>query len=64
MFIKKYQCLQGITNNFTRDSTRMNCAKVDKLYLCDERKRSDSLEEYFPYVIDTRRKELQIFILK
>ncbi|CAF4204874.1 unnamed protein product [Rotaria sordida] len=44
-----YESLQRVTHNFTRDATRTNCAKISKLYLWDQGKRSNSLEEYFPY---------------
>ncbi|CAM4987915.1 unnamed protein product [Rotaria socialis] len=42
------ESLQRVTRYFTRDVTRMNCAKIDMLYLYGERKRSNSLQEYFP----------------
>jgi hypothetical protein len=45
----EYESLERITHNFTRESTRINCTKVDKLYLFDESKSSNSLKEYFPY---------------
>ncbi|CAF0943860.1 unnamed protein product [Rotaria sordida] len=44
----KYESLQRVTHNFTRDATRINCAKIDRLYLYGESKRSNSLQEYFP----------------
>ncbi|CAF0883101.1 unnamed protein product [Rotaria sordida] len=44
-----YESLQRVTYNFTRDSTRTNCAKISKLHLWGQEKRSNSLEEYFPY---------------
>ncbi|CAF4807027.1 unnamed protein product [Rotaria socialis] len=43
-----YESLQRVTHYFARDVTRMNCAKIDMLYLYGERKRSNSLQEYFP----------------
>jgi hypothetical protein len=43
-----YESLQRVTHNFTRDATRINCAKISKLKLSDQSKRSNSLEEYFP----------------
>jgi hypothetical protein len=46
----KYESLRRVTHNFTRDATRINCAKVNKLYLRGARKCSNSsLKEYFPY---------------
>jgi hypothetical protein len=44
-----YESLERITHNFTRESTRINCTKVDKLYLYGngEFKCGNSLEEYF-----------------
>ncbi|CAF1531691.1 unnamed protein product [Rotaria sordida] len=44
----KYESLQRVTHNFTRDATRINCAKIDRLDLYGESKRSNSLQEYFP----------------
>ncbi|CAM4837432.1 unnamed protein product [Rotaria magnacalcarata] len=44
-----YESLQRVTHDFTRDATRINCGKVNKLRLCGEIKCSNSsLEEYFP----------------
>jgi hypothetical protein len=48
LFIK-YESLERVTHNFTRDVTRINCTKIDKLNLCGATKCSNSLEEYFPY---------------
>jgi hypothetical protein len=45
----KYESLERVTHNFTRYATRINCAKIDKLYLFGQAKRSNSLQEYFPY---------------
>jgi hypothetical protein len=44
-----YESLERVTNNFTRDITRINCAKINKLHLKGEKKWSNSLQEYFPY---------------
>ncbi|CAF1485916.1 unnamed protein product [Rotaria sordida] len=44
-----HESLQRVTNNFTRDATRINCAKINKLNLSGELKCSNSLKEYFPY---------------
>ncbi|CAF0866886.1 unnamed protein product [Rotaria sordida] len=58
LFIE-YESLERITHNFTRECTRINCAKVDKLYLCgnDELKCENSLGKYFPIakIINPRR---------
>jgi hypothetical protein len=43
-----YESLERVTHNFTRDVTRINCAKISKLYLCSQGQRSNSLEKYFP----------------
>jgi hypothetical protein len=43
----KYEFLERVTHNFTRESTRINCTKVHQLYLHGESKRSNTLEEYF-----------------
>ncbi|CAF4580535.1 unnamed protein product [Rotaria sp. Silwood2] len=44
----KYESLQRVTDNFTRDATRINCAKIVELYLCSEPQHSNSLQGYFP----------------
>jgi hypothetical protein len=44
-----YESLQRVTHNFTRDATRITCAKISKLSLHGQAKRSNSLEEYFSY---------------
>ena len=44
-----YESLQRVTHNFTRDATRINCAKINKLQLSGQTKSSNStLQEYFP----------------
>ncbi|CAF3123260.1 unnamed protein product [Rotaria sp. Silwood2] len=45
----KCESLQRVTHNFTRDTTRINCAKINELELSGEPICSDSLQEYFPY---------------
>jgi hypothetical protein len=46
----RYESLQRVTHNFTRDATRINYAKINKLYLGAKPKCSNSsLQEYFPY---------------
>jgi hypothetical protein len=45
----KYESLQRVTHNFTRDATRINCAKINEIHLRDRKQRSNSLQEYFPY---------------
>lgn len=45
----KYESLERVTHNFTRDATRINCAKINGLVLRGESTCSDSLEQYFPY---------------
>jgi hypothetical protein len=44
----RYESLQRVTHNFTRDATRINCGKIHNLYLYGEPERSNSLQEYFP----------------
>ncbi|UJR29926.1 hypothetical protein I4U23_017473 [Adineta vaga] len=44
----KHESLERVTYSFTRESTRINSRNVDQLYLRDEAKRSDPLENYFP----------------
>ncbi|CAF4593766.1 unnamed protein product [Rotaria sp. Silwood1] len=48
LFIR-YEALQSVTHNFTRDDTRINCAKINELYLLEKVKDSKSLEDYFPF---------------
>ena len=43
-----YDSLERVTRNFTRENTRINCKKVDKLYVFDQSTSSSSLKEYFP----------------
>ncbi|CAF1019718.1 unnamed protein product [Rotaria sordida] len=45
----KCESLQRVTHNFTRDTTRINCTKMNKLELSGESICSNSLQEYFPY---------------
>jgi hypothetical protein len=45
----KYESLERVTHNFTRDITRRNCAKINSLYLKFTAKYSKCLQEYFPY---------------
>ncbi|CAF2959730.1 unnamed protein product [Rotaria sp. Silwood2] len=46
----KYKSLERVTHNFTRDATRINCAKINELQLSVKTKCSNSsLQEYFPY---------------
>jgi hypothetical protein len=44
-----YESLQRITHDFTRDDTRINCAKINKLVLYGDKKHSTCLQEYFSY---------------
>ncbi|CAF0986378.1 unnamed protein product [Rotaria sp. Silwood1] len=45
-----YESLQRVTHNFTRENTRINCAKINKLQLYGEATcPNSSLQEYFPY---------------
>ncbi|CAF4970892.1 unnamed protein product [Rotaria sp. Silwood1] len=48
LFIR-YEALQSVTHNYTRDDTRINCAKINELYLLEKVKDSKSLEDYFPF---------------
>ncbi|CAF1019815.1 unnamed protein product [Rotaria sordida] len=45
----KCESLQRITQNFTRDATRINCTKINELELSGEPLCSDSLQQYFPH---------------
>ncbi|CAF3149865.1 unnamed protein product [Rotaria sp. Silwood2] len=45
-----YESLQRVThNNFTRDDTRINCAKINKLDLFEKVEDSKSFQDYFPF---------------
>jgi hypothetical protein len=44
----RYDTLAGVTNNFTNDETRLNCAKIKSLYACDLTVRSQNFDSYFP----------------
>ncbi|CAF3368229.1 unnamed protein product [Rotaria sp. Silwood1] len=43
-----YKSLERVTHNFTRDVTRINCAKINKIFLFGEKNHSNSLQDYFP----------------
>lgn len=43
-----YQTLKRVTNNFTRDDTRINSIKINRLHLFNTLQFSKSVEEYFP----------------
>ncbi|CAM4834649.1 unnamed protein product [Rotaria magnacalcarata] len=45
----KYESLQRVTHNFTREDTRINCAKINELKLYKTKCSNSSLQEYFPY---------------
>ena len=45
-----YYCLQRLTNNFTRDETRINCAKVNYIYDIAKLPISKHFHTYFPHV--------------
>ncbi|CAM4894187.1 unnamed protein product [Rotaria socialis] len=45
-----YRSLQRVTHNFTRDTMRVNCAKVKYLYVCDKSDVPEQFHVYFPYV--------------
>ena len=46
-----YRCLKRVTQNFTRDTTRINCAQVKRLFLCGEPNLPRHLiKTYFPRV--------------
>jgi hypothetical protein len=44
-----YESLERVTHYFTRDATRVNCMKINKLHLYGEAKCLNCLQEYFPY---------------
>jgi hypothetical protein len=45
-----FKSLQRVTHDFTRDDTRINCAKINEIYLFGEENYSvKSLQDYFPF---------------
>jgi len=44
-----YDSLQRVTNNFTRDATRINCSKINYLLLFNKPELSCDLRDYFPH---------------
>jgi hypothetical protein len=44
-----YNSLRRVTHNFTRDATRVNCAKVNILRICGNFQISKRLSKYFSY---------------
>ena len=54
----KYDSLERVTDNFTRDLTRRNCGKIKTLRLDGEKKSLNRLEEYFPNAKITRSRLL------
>ena len=46
-----YKSLERVTHNFTNDSTRINCAKINEIYLRGEIYYSNSLRDYFSQAI-------------
>jgi hypothetical protein len=45
-----FESVQRVTHHFTRDSTRINCAKINEMYLYGKKNYSiESLQDYFPY---------------
>ena len=47
-----YDCLQRVTNNFTRDATRFNCSKIKAVHLHNQPEFcSEYLQEYFPHAV-------------
>ncbi|CAF1475193.1 unnamed protein product, partial [Rotaria sordida] len=43
-----YDLLQRVTDNFTRDATRINSSKVQRLFLYNKGELSPGLKDYFP----------------
>ncbi|CAF1589247.1 unnamed protein product [Rotaria magnacalcarata] len=44
-----FNSLERVTNNFTRDDTRINCGKINEIYLFSDVKYSKTLQNYFPF---------------
>ena len=47
--VVNYDCLQTVTSNFTRNTTRMNCSRVTKLSVYDKLVTFRQLKDYFPH---------------
>ena len=47
LFIK-YEPLVTVTNHFTNDATRLNCAKIEKLFIKEPFVRPEIFHSYFP----------------
>jgi hypothetical protein len=45
-----YPSLKNVTNNFTRDTTRINCAKINYIHGIDKLDLPKHFHTYFPYV--------------
>jgi hypothetical protein len=45
-----YKALQRVTHNFTRETTRINCAKISNLYSYDRFEISRQVRMYFPLI--------------
>ncbi|CAF2498502.1 unnamed protein product [Rotaria sp. Silwood2] len=48
----RYSTLASVTNNFTNDETRLNCAKIKSLYVRDLTVHSQNFNSYFPSLCD------------
>jgi len=44
-----YEPLKKVTHNFKKDSTRINCSKIECLYIYGEFKITKRLKDYFPH---------------
>jgi hypothetical protein len=44
-----FKSLEKVTHHFTKDDTRINCAKINEIYLFGNVKHSKSLHNYFPF---------------
>lgn len=49
-----YDSLQTVTYNFTRNTTRINCSKVNKLSVYDKLVTFKHLNDYFPHAENIR----------
>jgi hypothetical protein len=50
-----YGSLQTVTNNFTRNTTRINCSKVIKLSIHPKFHTCEHLHDYFPRAENIRK---------
>lgn len=61
MLLVKYEQLTTVTEDFTRNATRVNCAKVKSIefYMAEKTAYPTGIYSYFPVLCDVREELLQ-----